>query len=438
MGKGIRNIKISFEDPTLTHFGGMILFQRFCRKLDLKGILQRHIRWNRRSNSYHPSELILTIIYAMVAGMRRISDTRILHYNNCFQGLLGLKDFPKPSTLREFLKDLSPSELKGIIRIHDLLRQKMLGLPTTLTSLVFDLDSTVLPVFGWQIQGAKIGYNPTKRFRPSYYPVLCFEGHSRDSWYGVLRAGNTQPVTVVRTLWAAVKNKIPKYLYRIRIRADSGFYDHKFIELIDGQGIGYAIVADMTAPVKEKVQSLRYHTFRKGGWQAAQFTYQPYRWERSHRFIVIRRPKPESQEEELQLRLWKDRDYFYQVFISNLTLAPEGVWYFYKKRARVELDIRELKESFPLGKIPTNSFMANETHFHLTLLAYDLVNWFKRLCLSEKWHSATLRTLRTDLLILPARLIRSGGKNQLKLPPGYVHQKLFCQALKRIEKLEIP
>jgi hypothetical protein len=194
----------------------------------------------------------------------------------------------------------------------------------------------------------------------------------------------------------------------------------------------------MTAPLKEKIQSIRYHTFRKGGWQAAQFTYQPYRWERPHRFIVIRRPKPQSEEEELQLRLWQTQDYFYQVFISNLTLEPEGIWHFYKKRARVELDIRELKESFPLGKIPTNSFLANEVHFHLTLLAYDLVNWFKRLCLTEKWHSVTLRTLRTDILILPARLIHSGGKNQLKLPPGYVHQKIFCQALKRIETLKIP
>ncbi|PIX26076.1 MAG: hypothetical protein COZ68_02270 [Deltaproteobacteria bacterium CG_4_8_14_3_um_filter_43_13] len=435
MRKSIRNVEFSFEDPTLTHYGGMFIFQRFCRKLELRRILQRSVCWKRRTSIYHPADLILAILYTMIAGMRRISDTRILHYNNCFQSLLGMENFPQPSTLREFLKSLTPSELKGIIRVHDLLRQKMIAVSIPLTSLIFDLDSTVLPVFGWQIQGAKIGYNPAKRFRPSYYPVLCFEGHTRDSWYGVLRPGNTQPVTIAPAFWAAVKKKIPKYLYRIRMRADSGFYDHKFIELLDAQGIEYAIVADMTAPVKEKIQSLRYHTFRKGGWQAAQFTYQPYRWERPHRFIVVRRPKPESQEEELQLRLWKDRDYFYQVFISNLILTPEGVWHFYKKRARVELDIRELKESFPLGKIPTNSFLANEIHFHLTLLGYDLVNWFRRFCLAGKWRYATLETLHRELLVLPARLVHSGRKNQLKLPPGYIHQKLFYQAIKKIEKI---
>ena len=37
-----------------------------------------------------------------------------------------------------------------------------------------------------------------------------------------------------------------------------------------------------------------------------------------------------------------------------------------------------------LGSIPTRHFFANETYFHLLLLAYNLVNWFKRLCLPDR------------------------------------------------------
>lgn len=433
MGKPIQKVRFSFEDPTLTLFGGMFIFQRFCRKLMLKRLLQRNIHWNRRSSRYHPGELILTIIYAMVAGMRRISDTRILHYNNCFQGLVGLKDFPTPSTLRDFLKGLSPAELKGVIHIHDILRQKMLTLPITPTSLVFDLDSTILPVFGWKIQGAKVGYNPKKRRRPSYWPLLCFEGRSRDSWAGILRPGNTGSATGAQILWQVVQQRIPKYLYRIRVRADAGFFDHKFIEPLDEKSIGYAVVAKLSPPLKAKVQALRYQTFRKEGWQAAEFAYQPWNWQKPHRFVVVRRPKPEKPEEEAQLGLWEFKDYFYHLFVTNLPLEPQAVWHFYRKRARAELDIRELKENLPLGKIPTNSFLANEVHFQIILLTYNLVNWFRRLCLSGKLRYATLQTLRRELLILPARLVRSGGKNQLKLPL-YIHQGLFYQAIKKIER----
>lgn len=437
MGKGIRKITLSFEDQTLTHFGGMVIFQRFCRKLGLKGILQRHTRWQRRSSIYHPVELLQSMIYTMVAGMGRIFDTRIIQYNGCFQELLGLKDFPKPSTLREFLKGISLAEFQGIIRVHDLLRRKIWSLPHPSSSLIFDLDSTVLPVFGWRIEGAKVGYNPAKPGRPSYHPLICFEGHTRDTWCGFLRSGDAHSASGAQALWADCRKKIPKYLYRIRIRANSGFFDHKFIEPLDEEKTAYAVVAKMTQSIQERVQNLRYRTFRKGGWQAAQFTYQPHNWKRLHRFIVVRRPKPKSQEEDNQLTLWEFKDYFYHTFVTNLLLSPENVWHFYKPRARCELDIRELKESFPLGNIPTNSFLANQVNFHLILLTYDLVNWFKRMCLPQEWNSAALHTLRRDLFALPARLVHAGGKNQLKLPQRYPHQKLFYQTLSRIEHLKI-
>ncbi len=119
------------------------------------------------------------------------------------------------------------------------------------------------------------------------------------------------------------------------------------------------------------------------------------------------------------------------------SIEPRKRMAFYKPRARCELDIRELKESFPLGDIPTNSFLANQVHFHLILLAYDLVNWFKRLCLPQQWNSATLHTLRRDLFALPARLVHSGGRNQLKFPQRYPHQKLFYQTFERINNLKI-
>lgn len=442
MPKGLRKIIFTFEDPTLTHYGGMFIFQHFCRKLQLKRFLQRHILWERRSSSYHPSDLILCLLFTMIAGLKRVSDTRILTYNSSFQGLLGLSNFPAASTLREFLKGISPQELNGLIRVHDLLRKKMWDLPKPRTSVIFDLDSTVLPLYGWKIQGAKKGYNPKKHGRPSYHPIICFEDHTRDTWNGLLCPGDTQPITIAPEFWKECREKVPKYVQRkkvsIKTRADAGFYDGKFIELLDEELVGYAVVAKLSPPLQAKIPHLRYRTFRKG-WelQAAQFSYQPQGWKNPHSFVSVRRPVPQDPEERKQLTLWEFRDYFYHVLVHNLPLQPASVWRFYKNRARVELDIRELKESFPLGKIPTNNFLANAVHFELILLAYDLVNWFRRLCLPEKWQRATLHTLRTELLVLPARLVNIGHRNVLKLPPRYIHQDLFQQTIEKIDRLKI-
>ena len=437
MGKGIQKIKISVVDPSLTHYGGMLLFQQFCRKLNLKILLQRNIRWQRRKNIYHPAELILTILYTMVAGMRRVSATRILNYNGYFQRLLGFKNFPGASTLREFLVGLTTSEVEGIIRVHDLLSSHLNPWLGIQSSLWLDLDSTVLSVFGWQIEGAKVGYHPRHPGRPSYHPLLCFEGHTRSIWHGVFREGNTSALSGIENFWQECTEKFPAYLYRIRLRTDSGFYSRKFVDILDEQKADYIIVAKMTSPMQAKVQTLTYKNFNPL-WQAGEFMYQPQGWQTPHRFVVIRRPRRSNDPEDSQIQLWEHKNYFYHVLVTNLPLQPPFVWYFYKKRARCELDIRELKESFPLGKIPSRNFLANQAHFHLILLAYDLVNWFKHLSLPPLWHTATLQTIRTDLLVVPARLVHSGRqRNSLKLPLGYIHYKNFCQAIKNIERLKI-
>lgn len=445
MPRGLRKVRFSFDDPHLTHYGGMFLFHQFCRKLQLNRLFQTYVPWQRRDTIYHPTELILCILLTMIAGLKRISDTKILAYNSSFQNLLGLFNFPVPSTIRNFLKDLTPEELQGIIKVHDLLRKKMWNLSGPKTNVIFDLDSTVLIVFGWKIEKAKKGYSPWKRNRPSYHPLICFEGHTQDTVHGMLRPGNTQPVTAAREIWKECKKKIPKYANRkrvsIRVRADAGFYDGKFIEPLDAEGVGYVIVADMTRPLRAKASSSRYRTFRKKKkWQVTHFTYHPLNWDKPHSFVITRRPKPQDPEEQKQqqLTLWEFKDYYYHAFVYNLPLKPASVYRFYTPRARVELDIRELKESFPLGKIPSRSFQANSTHFELILFAYDLVNWFRRLCLPGKWQKATLHTLRTELLVLPARLLNIENYNVLKLPPRYVHQKMFREAAKKIEKLHIP
>ena len=47
--------------------------------------------------------------------------------------------------------------------------------------------------------------------------------------------------------------------------------------------------------------------------------------------------------------------------------------------------IGELKGDYPPCKIPTADLFANEAYFHLLLLTYIFVNWFKPLCRPPDW-----------------------------------------------------
>lgn len=175
----LQTIESSFEEPTLTHDGGLVLFQQFCRKLDLKRLCQRDIPWQRRERTYPGAARLLCLLDSLVAGLKRISDTRILADNRSFQRLLGLTRFPADTTLRQCLRRVSPEELRGLLTVHDRLRTRLRAVGGVQTSAIWDFDSTVLPLYGWTTQGARVGYNLKKPRWPSYHPLVCFESHTR-------------------------------------------------------------------------------------------------------------------------------------------------------------------------------------------------------------------------------------------------------------------
>jgi hypothetical protein len=432
MPKGLRILHLSLGERNLTHFGGIFLIHQFCKKLRLKWHLQKNVPFPQRSTYFHPVDLILAIVYALIAGIHRLSKTKILQGNGAFQQIIGLKQFPYASSLRRFLKRADSKVTQNLSKVHDSLRLKMFYLPKPRTSLLFDFDSSVLTLYGKLIEGAEVGYNPHKRGARSYHPLLCFEAHSRDFWHGRLRLGNVYTSFGGPEFLKECLLKIPPGVYRIRVRADSGFFDHKFIEPLDQEGIGYTIVAKMTRPIKNKIANLHYQKFKKD-WATAEFFYQPSHWKEPHRFVVIRRPIPEKDSD--QLTLFTLKRYAYQIFVTNLSLQPEKIWYFYRPRAAIETIIRELKENYALAKIPTHSFQANELYFHLLLLAYNIVNWFKRLCLPPRFQKATLETIRTEFLVLPARLVKTDHRNILQLPIEYISKKTMDYIIHNIKKM---
>jgi hypothetical protein len=160
MPKGLRILYLSLGERNLTHFGGIFLVHQFCKKLRLKWYLQKQVFFPQRSSYYHPVELILAILYALIAGIHRLSKTKILQGNGAFQQIIGLKKFPYASSLRRFLKRVNPKTIQSINKVHDQLRLKMFFLPQPRTSLLFDFDSSVLTLYGKFIEGAEVGYNP--------------------------------------------------------------------------------------------------------------------------------------------------------------------------------------------------------------------------------------------------------------------------------------
>jgi len=233
--------------------------------------------------------------------------------------------------------------------------------------------------------------------------------------------------------------KVPSTLKRnrVRFRMDSGFFGKRVVEFLDQTGCGYVIVAKEYKTIKAAAQRVHF-TELNSQWQYGEFQYQPTYWKAAHRFVVVRRPIPEDPEEAKQLKLFTDRKYSYHVFVTNLELEAWRVYLFYNGRANIEKSNREFLYDYPLGRIPTQSWTANVAFFQLVLLAANLVHWFKRLCLEPPHTTATLETIRTDFLVVPAKLVRAKNRSLVKLPRDYPHREKFERAARAIGALRLP
>jgi hypothetical protein len=435
MPRGLRKVRVSFDGTGFTRFGGLLLFQQFCKYLGLRYFIQHKVNWKsiHGNTIYHPVDLFLTYLFAIVAGIGRVENTKSLVSNGLLPSLLGLPNFPHRDTLRSFLWKITPDTLEDIQLAHDKLRQYIFQRSGPIYSSIIDLDTTALTVYGHQ-EGSEVGYNPYHRGKSSYCPIICTEGSLGLTLNFRLRSGNVHPGTDAVSFLTESLDKLPETVAntRTRIRADASFYNKNFVNFLDDNRIGYVIVARLTGPVKNILSGISYHLFQRN-WDCDEFYYQPCLWKTEHRFIGIRRL---IEEDDFPTTLFNVKGYTYRALVTNLDLNPLAVWRFYCKRAVQELLIRELKNDYTLAKIPTRSFLANQVYLEIVLWAYDLAMAFKHFCLPREYQNWTMSTLRRNLWVLPAELVRPMNYNRVRLPVQFPYQDVFQYAQRTVAKVK--
>ena len=426
-----RNVRVAFDHAGLTHFGGVYFFHEFLRVLQLRHFLARHLAYPRRNGRYHLSQMIMALVYPLVLGLDRLETASFLRSNGTFQYLTGLPSFPDPQTLRRFLHQAPDSFLEQMHRLNDRLLQNFIHLPDHRSRLIFDLDSSVVTVFGRQ-EHAEVGYNPRYRGKRSYNPLLCIEANSSYLWDTELRPGNAGTWDGSVELMATCFLNVPRDIRELRVRADAGFGFHPVLEILEARATQYAVVARLTQAFKRLLPGLHYEPVNRQ-WEMAELEYRPHGWPEARRFVVARRFIPD---EEPQSTLFTLGRYVYRAWVTNMELTPFGVWHYYDGRAAMEPRICELREDYALRKVPTASFAANALYLEIIRLAYNLVTAFQRTCLDESWQSLTLQKLRYKLFLIPGELTRPQNRPVLRLRPSPKTETLAENTLTRVARLK--
>lgn len=126
-------------------------------------------------------------------------------------------------------------------------------------------------------------------------------------------------------------------------------------------------------------------------------------------------------------------------FVTNLidAFSPKDIVLSYQKRGTMENYIKEAKNGFYLDKMNSHSFQVNEVKMMLSLLAYNLTNWLRTLCFPEEQKTMQIETIRTRIIKVASKLVKSGRSLYFKLSSSFVYQEFFWKVLRRIQNLKL-
>jgi len=124
--------------------------------------------------------------------------------------------------------------------------------------------------------------------------------------------------------------------------------------------------------------------------------------------------------------------------VTNLSAKPEGVVRFYNRRGtagRAEQWIKEGKYALNWTRLSCHRFVANQVRLQLFILAYNLGNFRRRLCLPKAINDWSLRSLQVKLIKMGGRIVRHARQIIFQLSEVAVPRDLFASILERITRL---
>ena len=415
---------ICVREMSLTAHAGIVLLQDFVERIELPELIDRRLRLKDRERGYPESENLMALCLNLILGGDSLRDLNVLRGDAGLCELIGVKSVLAPTSAGELLRQFSIREihaLEGVLReAAAQVRPRQSSATVTL-----DLDSSIYAQCSKRKEGSHKAYNG----EIGYQPLLCFWAEEGELLYSRLRSGNRNPAAIAEWFLARVLKVAPAGKRRY-LRADSGFYTWPLIELCEAEQVIFGITADLTQGLRAAVEAMPEDVWGRFNDEAqiAELWYAPHT-RAPHRYIVKR----------VKLMDKQGQAYFkYHCVITNdLRRKPKQLMKWFLKRCAMENLIKEHKHDFGLEKLPTRKFLANWAWFLIGQLAWNLVAWFKRLCLPKEYHQATVKTIRHQLLKVAGKIVHQARQFFLVLSDQYWFQEAWSFALKQLAKLQI-
>lgn len=433
--KKSKNIAWEYTDREVSPWGGMRMMKELIDKTGSLEILGRQGLPYAKSNcGYDPLQVIESFWVSVWLGGVRFAHTSIICIDEVLKEIFHWKRVPSVSTFTRYFNRFNR---ENVDRIFPAFNREFFS-RIQIEKMTLDLDSSVVSRYGEQ-EGSRKGYNPNKKGRPSHHPLMAFIADIRMVANAWMRPGNTSSSNNARHFIEETFRIIDKARIGL-IRADSGFFGEKFLKYLDSMILNYIVAVRTNAILKQQILEKTNWALIEDGIEVTELNYQAGSWEKPRRMIVVRqsiRTKPKAMGKMLFADMPEYQNYRYQIYTTNLDLAPAEIWRLYRGRADSENRIKELKYDFGMKGFCLHNFYGTEAAFRMVMIAYNLMSLFRQVILKEKAQQ-TLSTLRFKCFALGSWIVKNGRNKVLKLSVNAKRRPWFDGLFSKLIDLSDP
>jgi hypothetical protein len=429
-------ILFGFTNHPITVWAGVILLRVYFEWMKLREELSAGlVDFRKGSNNQIPAvEVMLGWYYGLALGAERFEHFTRYRRDRLLGELLGIERFASPDTIRRlFLR----FDYRGVTEVSErLVRFSLARMRPIMLGHTLDLDSTVFCRYGEQ-QGSLRGYNPQKPGRPSHHPLVGFLAEGRRLLWATLRSGNSGSANGCVEFMRQALALLPPGHGLGLVRADAGFFEKRFLEYLEQEGLPYIIVARLTAVVRKlvihRIPSTAWHVVA-GGIEVADVEVSLPNWRAGKRRFVCLRQEILERPEARGRRLVDCPGYTYRVVVTCVPYAAEVVTRMYAGRADSENRIKELKEDLSLDTFCLKSFDATDAAFRMGCVLYNLLADFRETLLPRAWFERRLRAVRDFVFVVGADLIAQGRRVRIRLAMPQPERAEFLRRLRIVSQ----
>lgn len=430
----MRRFHVHFTEKNLTGNAGLVHFGHFCEKLNLSKLLSKYISIDRGPTArYGTADTVMMLVMGVIAGVKHLNHMAIIRSDGAIRSLFKWEQFPDDTTIGRIFKLFNQKHCKELSDVEAEVRKKVWN-KKWFGRVRLDMDSSVRGVWGHQ-EGAEKGYNSQKRGQRGYHPLFCFIAETRECLHNWFRSGDAYTANGSVEFMKECFARLPKRVWKVDIRADSGFFNGALLDFIESRQGQYTIKVKMKGLVSLLEQQSWHKVPKIDGFEKTEFEYKCSGWKKKRRFVAIRKIREYTEETDNRC-LFDSRkiEYEYFCYVTNMDFSPWATHKYYGQRATSENWIEWCKNHMASGSILTQDFWANSAIFQSCILAYNLMVWLMWLNHEEGFKEEP-NTIRMWLIAVPARLMHMNRQWFLRLNRNYPYKELWEKIEASIQQL---